>query len=134
METILEKPHASIHYDAERGFIRTTWTDATAELTSEQYREVLTAVADAVCEHDIAGVVADERHMQSRMQIEEDDWRLEFFVPRLNRHVRRFAWVAGDRLGQLPAKGQPFRGEEQEYHNRWFRDLADAEAWAAGEA
>jgi len=130
MSTILEDQFGTLVHDETTNLIRLDWFPATEELTLEDYKRTLTALADAVSEHQAAGMLVNVRDFRSGVPGEDGGWREEVIVPKYNTVLKRFAWLAGEKPAELPGGGAPYCNEGEDYENRWFRDEAEAVAWA----
>ena len=104
-------------------------------MTADDYKHTLTAVADAVLAHAVESVLVDVRDFRPNPAMSEVyTWRVQNIVPVYNKVVKRFAWLGAAELSELPGGGNTFSQEGETYQNRWFRDEAAAVSWATTNA
>jgi hypothetical protein len=132
MTTIDQDKFGHITLDEATKCLRMTWFPATAEMTADDFKRTLTAAADAALSHSVESILVDVRGFGQNPALAEcNSWRVENIVPKYNQVLKRFAWIASDKMPQLPGGGDVYQGEGETYQSRWFRDEAAAVAWAA---
>ena len=134
MTTIDKDKYGQITHDAAKKFLRVDWFPSTAEMTTDDFKHSLTVLADAALAHSAESILVDVREFRSKSAMEVDAWRAQNIVPKYNRVLKRFAWLAGAQPPQLPGGGNPYQNEGETYQNRWFRDETEAVSWATTDA
>jgi len=135
MKTIDEDKFGEITLDEDSLLLTLTWFPETADMTADDFKRSLVALAEAVENSESPAVIVDVRDFRSEAAMQIDDWRIENIVPRYNKHLHRFAWVAGaSKPPELPGGGEEYQNDGETYKNRWFRDLEAAAQWATNEA
>lgn len=134
MNTIDKDKYGQITHDTERRFLRLDWFPTTAEMSADDFKRSLTVLADAAVANTAQSILVDVREFRSKAAMEVDAWRMQNIVPKYNKVLKRFAWLAGAQPAQLPGGGNTYQNEGETYQNRWFRDEAAAVSWATTNA
>ena len=134
MNTIDKDKYGHITHDVARKFLRIDWFPTTAEMTADDFKRSLTVLADAAVAHAAESILVNVRDFRSKTAMEVDAWRVQNIVPKYNKVLKRFAWLAGEQPPQLPGGGNAYQNEGETYQNRWFRDEPAAVSWATANA
>jgi hypothetical protein len=130
MNTIDKDKYGQMTHDAARKFLRMDWFPATKDMSADDFKRSLTVLADAAVANAAESILVDVREFRSQAAMQVDNWRLQNIVPKYNKVLKRFAWLAGAQPAQLPGGGDSYQNEGETYQNRWFRDEAAAVSWA----
>lgn len=130
MNTIDKDKYGQITHDTERRFLRMDWFPTTSEMSADDFKRSLTVLADTAVAKTAQSILVDVREFRSKAAMEVDAWRMQNIVPKYNKVLKRFAWLAGAQPAQLPGGGNTYQNEGETYQNRWFRDEAAAVSWA----
>lgn len=131
MTALYKDQFGELTHDAAKKFFRFTWFPAAADMTVDDFKHSLTVVADAALAHSAECILVDVRDFRPNSALMElDAWRVQNIVPKYNQVLKRFAWLAGAQLPQLPGGGNAYQKEGETYQNRWFHDEAAAVSWA----
>jgi len=135
MSTIDKDQFGHITLDAAKKFLRLDWLPAAAEMTADDFKRTLTVAADVVLAHSVESVLVDVRDFRCNAELgsqmgEVEAWRTQNIVPKYNQVIKRFAWLAGAQMPELPGGGNAYQKEGEAYQSRWFRDEAAAISWA----
>ena len=135
MNTIDEDKYGQITHDVAKKCLRMNWFPATGEMTAEEFKRTLTVAADAALAHGVESILVDTRDFRPNPALEDlCAWRVENIVPKYNQVLKRFAWITGAELSQLPGGGDSFQNAGETYQSRFFREEAAAIAWVTTSA
>lgn len=130
--TIIDKDdYGVITFDAVNNTLRLDWFLETESMSADDFKRTLTVLADTVVEKGVEGALVDVRQFRSKVAMEIDEWRLENIVPKYNKVLKRFGWLAGEQPPQLPGNGQAYQNDGENYHNKWFRDESLVLEWVS---
>jgi len=131
MHTIDKDKYGHLTHDAAKKSLRMQWLPATIDMTADDLKHSITVIADAVVAHGIESLVVNTRDFHPNPALMEmAAWRKQNIVPKYNKSLKRFAWLAEAQVPQLPDGGKIVQGEGEAYQSCWFRDEAEAIAWA----
>jgi hypothetical protein len=134
MNTIENDKYSHITHDPAKKFLHLTWLPATAEMTVDDFKQSMIGASDIVLAKAVESVLVDVRGFQCNFELAGcDEWRVENIVPKYNKVLKRFAWMAGAQMPQLPGGGEAFQKPGENYQSRWFYDEAAAIAWATAD-
>jgi hypothetical protein len=122
---------ATIDFDASVNVLSLTWTEATAEMSSDEAKESLLRFAETANEHPGANLIVDVRHFRHAWDAEMDAWRDREVMPIYNRaRVRRFAFLTppGTASNQPPAPMGPAT-----FDTAWMDSQDAIDAWFSSE-
>jgi hypothetical protein len=102
-------------------------------MTLDDFKHSTTILADTTVAHSAESVLADLRDFRFNVPHEFEAWRMQNTVPKYNKVVKRYAWLAGAQPRQLPGDGKVHQNEGETYYRRWFRDEAEALSWGTSD-
>jgi hypothetical protein len=134
MKTTIHKDNFShITHDPATNLVQIVWLPATAEMTLDDFKHSTMILAETTLAHSSERVLADLRGFRFNVPREFEAWRMQNTVPRYNKVVKRYAWLAGAQPPQLPGDGKAHQNEGETYIRCWFRDEAKALSWVTSE-
>ena len=135
MNTIDKDKYGHITHDVAKKCLRMNWFPATAEMTADDFKHSLSVAADAALAHSVESILVDTRDFRPNSALGEvHAWRVQNIVPKYNKVLKRFAWLSGAELSQLPGGGDTFQNAGETYQSRCFCDEAAAISWATTNA
>ncbi len=106
------------------------WTDATRNMSEEDFRGGLRVFAGLAEEHRPVGLLVDIRSFGHEPGPDTGTWRAAEITPRYNRAgVRRFGYLVGP--GFQGPKNSPVRNDGEDFETAFFDDEAAARSWLA---
>jgi hypothetical protein len=134
MKTIIHKDeYHRITHDASTNLIRIDWLPDTAKMSLDDFKHSLTILVDATVANSAKSMLVDLRAFHFKSAHEVEAWRMQNTVPKYNKVIKRWAWLATAQIPQLPGDGKAHQNEGEAYHRRWFRDEAEALSWATSD-
>ena len=117
-----------ILWDENKKIISIEWKEATAAMTSEEFKAELTLFATHVEHIRAPAIVVDVSKFRHKMATELQEWRVKKISSRYNAAgVKRFAFVLPQDALILPMMNQSAPGEL--FLTRGFNDVQMAEDW-----
>lgn len=99
-----------------------SWTDATANMTEEDYRDALHNYAGFVLEFKTPSLLVDVRNFQYTMTPQLGEWRDEYISPRYRKAgIKKFGYIVPQGVLEKMKGGMQKveRGFEEEYFEDW---------------
>lgn len=116
----------SISHEREEGIVLLRWTEKTAGMTDENFKEALERFAGCAEQYSAKSLMVDVAKFRHSPSAEVGKWRDATIIPRYNKAgIRKFAFVTG-KEGAAPP-GPPKAGEA--FVTRFFGSETEARRW-----
>ncbi|MCH9651593.1 MAG: STAS/SEC14 domain-containing protein [Deltaproteobacteria bacterium] len=117
----------SFEHDEAGKILEFLWTEETAEMTADDFKDGLTRFTEHIEKHGITGALVDLRTFRFPMTKDLGPWRDEAIVPRYNAsQLVRFAYLVPAGFS-APEPGYQAPGED--FETRFFESESEARAW-----
>lgn len=127
---IFETDLFSFEHDEAGKVLEFLWTEKTAEMTADDFKDGLARYTEHIEKHGISGALVDLRAFRFAMTADLGPWRDEVIVPRYNAcQLERFAYLVPE---GFPAPKPGHRAPGEEFETRFFESESEARAWLAG--
>jgi hypothetical protein len=123
----------TVSLDLRTGVLELRWTDATAQMTDQQFMVAMERFAGYALEHDYTNVIIDVTRFAHHPGPEVGLWRDEHIVPRYNdAGVKKFAFLVPDGApGTVEAGSAPECEGAANFPTGYFDAREDILAWFA---
>jgi hypothetical protein len=122
-----------VTYDDERGILELVWTDASVNLTDQQFMDALARFADHAEDIRARNILIDVTRFAFRPGPEVGPWRDANVIPKYNRaNVRKFAFlVPQGSPGTVESGAEPAPEPPGVFPTAYFDSRSDVDAWFA---
>lgn len=128
-----ENEYFEITHDAQSGILEIDWTERTAAMSDETFKDALQRLAGLAAEHGARSLLVDVTRFRHHVGPELGAWRGAEITPQYNRAgVRRFAYVFAPGADLPPSSEEaPEAYEGEDFATRFFDAEDEARAWVS---
>ena len=127
-----ETDYWTIDYDADRGVTSLLWTEATEDMTDDDFKDALECLAGVAEDKRSPRVMVDIRTFRFPVGADIGPWREQTIVPRYNNAgIERFAYLTGP--GGPPPRAPAKAADSEDFLTGFFDSASEAQTWLAGD-
>lgn len=126
--TVYKHPLYTFELIEDEKILLFTWSDATANMTMEDYQEALHNFAGFGSEYKIPAMLVDVRNFKYKMTSELGKWRDEYISPRYRKFgLRKFGYIVP--AGAVAKMKDTMVKVERGFEEQYFESEQEAINW-----
>ena len=130
---LFETKYSVISFEKDSGLIKLFWSDKSATMRDEDFKETSQVFAEEAERHKATGLLVDVKNFKFPRATAPNlsEWRTRKIIPMYNNAgVRKFAFVHGEGFTEPDFSGQPVKG--QNFITRHLGSEKEARDWLLG--
>lgn len=133
MEVLFQNQYATITYDRENNLFLDIWTSETADLSEDDFKDIISSWQQLVVEHQVKLALTDMADFQIPLTPELQDWLVEQVLHPTSKHAySKHAFVIPTEFFAHLSLEQIIEDGNENAHNlqmKYFEDLEEGKGW-----